>query len=109
SARTHAGSAGRARASRSGLPSTTSARPSPRRGRASGTARELQPEGVERLRARRGDHALRLEVQLEGLEPELAAEAGLLVAAERDPREGRVRHVDPDRAGLDLACEAMAA
>ena len=54
-------------------------------------------------------HALRLEVELERLEPELAAEAGLLVAAERDAREGGVRHVDPDRARLDPAREPVAA
>ena len=58
----------------------------------------LQPERVERPGARRDEDALRLEVQLERLEPELPAEAGLLVAAERDSRERRVRHVDPDRA-----------
>src|SRR5205823_8874260 len=60
-----------------------------------------EPEGVERLRARVDDDALRLQVELERLEPELAAEARLLVPAERDPRERRVRHVDADGAGLD--------
>src|SRR5439155_22608967 len=64
-------------------------------------AQNLQPERVDRLRAGVDDHALRLEVEIERLEPQLAAEAGLLVAAERDPGEGRVRHVDADRTGLD--------
>ena len=54
-------------------------------------------------------HALRLEVELDRLEPELATEAGLLVAAERNARERRVRHVDPDGAGLDPRGDAMAA
>src|SRR3954452_6890769 len=71
--------------------------------------RVLEPEGVDRLRARVDDDALRLEVELECLEPELASEARLLVAAERDAREGRVRHVDADRARLDPRRDAMAA
>src|SRR5881227_1285439 len=71
--------------------------------------RVLEPEGVDRLRARVDDDALRLEVELERLEPELAAEARLLVPAERDPRERRVRHVDADGAGLDPGGDAMAA
>src|SRR6266545_5984095 len=69
----------------------------------------LELEGVERLRARRDDHALGLEVDLERLQPELAAEAGLLVAAEGNPREGCVGHVDADRSGLDPLREAMPA
>src|SRR5207248_5135039 len=69
----------------------------------------LQPERIERLRARRDEDALRLEVELERLEAELAAEAGLLVAAERDPREGRVRHVHAHGAGLDARREPQAA
>src|SRR5205085_9933999 len=83
--------------------------PSPRgRGRTPAVG-FLQTEGVERLRARRDEDALRLEIELERLEPELAAEAGLLVAAERDPRKGGVRHVDPDRPGFDAARDAVAA
>ena len=69
----------------------------------------LQPEGVDRPRARRDDDALRLEVEVERLERELAPEAGLLVAAERDPGKRRVRHVDPDRARLDPRRDAVAA
>src|SRR5438034_1427804 len=46
-------------------------------------------------------YTLSLHDALPIFEPELTAEAGLLVAAERDPRERRVRHVDPDRARLD--------
>src|SRR3954451_9653555 len=69
----------------------------------------LEPEGVDRLRARVDDDALRLEIELERLEPELAAEARLLVAAERDPRERGVRHVDADGARLDARCDAVAA
>src|SRR5918996_1110148 len=67
------------------------------------TARAVrsQTERVDRPRAGRDDDALRLEVEIERLERELAPEARLLVAAERDPRERRVRHVDPDRARLD--------
>src|SRR4051812_38049829 len=71
--------------------------------------RVLEPEGVDRLRARVDDDALRLEVELERLEPELASEARLLVPAERDPGERRVRHVDADRARLDPRRDAMAA
>src|SRR5207248_5327279 len=89
---------------------TTSAQPSLPPARASGNARVWrEPEWVERLRARRDDHALGLEIGIEGLEPELAAEAGLLVAAERDPGKRHVRHVDPDRAGLDPPRQTMAA
>src|SRR5204862_7976778 len=69
----------------------------------------LQPERIERLRARRQEHRLRLQVELERVDRELAAEAGLLVAAERDPREGRERHVDADHAGLDRARDTVAA
>ena len=50
---------------------------------------------------------LRLEIELECLDPELPAEARLLVAAERDAREGGVRQVDPDGAGLDPAREPV--
>src|SRR3954453_4824698 len=67
----------------------------------------LQPEGIERAGARGDEHALRLEVRVERLEAQLAAEAGLLVAAERDAREGRVRRVDGDLAGLDPAGQAQ--
>src|SRR6266545_1257313 len=69
----------------------------------------LEPERVERLRARGDEDALRLQVELERLEPELAAEAGLLVPAKRDSREGGVRHVDPDCPGLDPTCKPVAA
>src|SRR5512133_1247471 len=62
-----------------------------------GGSRPLQTERVERLRARRDDHALGLQVRVERLQPELTPEAGLLVAAERNSRKGRVWHVDPDR------------
>ena len=53
--------------------------------------------------------ALRLQVEVERLECELTAEAGLLVAAERNPRKGGVRHVDPDRPRLDARREAVPA
>ena len=70
--------------------------------------RRHSPNGLNG-RARGGDeHALRLEVHVERLEAELAAEAGLLVAAERDPREGGVGRVDADLAGLDPARERSA-
>src|SRR6266511_5517897 len=69
----------------------------------------LQAERVEGLGARGDDHALRLEVELERVEPELTAETGLLVAAERNAGEGGVRHVDADRAGLDPPGETMPA
>src|SRR6266699_2648493 len=80
-----------------------------RHGYDSGTNLSLEPERVDRLRARRDEHALRLEIELERLQAELATEAGLLVAPERDARKGRIRHVDPDGAGLDAACDAVAA
>src|SRR3954447_5503324 len=70
-------------------------------------ANRLQPERVERLRARRDEHALRLQVEIERLEAQLAAEARLLVAAERDAREGRVGSVDRHRARLDPARQAV--
>src|SRR5207244_1390370 len=44
----------------------------------------------------------------ERLESQLAAKAGLLVAAEGDAGECGVWHVDPDRAGLDATRHAMA-
>src|SRR5438552_17687796 len=68
----------------------------------------LQPERVERLRARRAEDARRLEIELERLESEFAAETGLLVAAERNSGEGGVRHVDPDRSRLDPAGDPVA-
>src|SRR5207244_1840274 len=71
--------------------------------------RGRQAEGVERLRRRRDEHALRLQVEVERLKPELAPEARLLVAAERNPGKRRVRHVDPDLAGLDARRDAVAA
>src|SRR5215213_10766161 len=71
--------------------------------------RVLELEGVDRLRAGVDDDALGLEVELERLEPELASEPRLLVAAERDARERRVRHVDADRARFDPRRHAMAA
>src|SRR3954468_23087906 len=71
--------------------------------------RVLEPEGVDRFRARVDDDALRLEVELERLESELASEARLLVAPEWDPRKGRVRHVDAHRARLDPCGDPMAA
>src|SRR4051812_17041074 len=90
-------------------PSTSTGRTSPRRERPTDTAAWLQPERVRRPRAGVGHDRLRLEVQVERLERELAAEAGLLVAAERDPGERRVRHVDADRPGLDLRRDPMTA
>src|SRR3954465_13243999 len=72
-------------------------------------SRALEPEGVDRLRARVDDDALRLEVELERLEAQLASEARLLVPAERDPGKGGVRHVDADRARLDARGDAMSA
>ena len=103
-------------AARSRARRSSSARSSRPRGQPSGSApasvrgggvayevlRRSEPERVDRARAGRDDHALRLEVEVERLERELASEAGLLVAAERDARERGVRHVDADRARLDL-------
>ena len=60
----------------------------------------LEPERVVRACAGRHDDALGLEVEVERLDAELASEAGLLVAAERDTWEGGVGHVDSNRAGL---------
>src|SRR5207253_7683709 len=54
--------------------------------RRTGTTRALEPERVRRPRARVHDHALRLQVELQRVETELAPEAGLLVAAERNTR-----------------------
>src|SRR5215203_3736826 len=71
--------------------------------------RSSEAERVVRARAGRQEHALRLEIQLERLDPELAAEARLLVAAERDTREGGVGHVDADGTGLDPRREPVAA
>src|SRR4051794_33706849 len=71
--------------------------------------RVLELEGVDRLRARVDDDALRLEVELERLEAELAPEARLLVPAERNSRERGVRHVDADRARLDPRRDTVAA
>src|SRR5438067_899204 len=65
-----------------------------------GQVPSLQAERVRGTRTGVADHRLRLEVQLERLDPELAPEARLLVTAERNAREGRVRHIDPDGAGL---------
>src|SRR5205823_11683421 len=69
--------------------------------------RGLEAERIEGLRARGNEDALRLQVELERLETELAAEAGLLVAAERDTGKRRVGDVDPDGSGLDPARETM--
>src|SRR5207249_2228468 len=76
-----------------------------RRGRADAPS---ETERVERLGAGREEDALRLEVQLERVDRELAPEARLLVAAERDTGERRERHVDPDHSGLDRAGDAVA-
>src|SRR5215218_11014788 len=72
-------------------------------------SRYLKPERIERARAGGDEHALRLQVEIERLDRELPAEAGLLVAAERDARKRGVRHVDSDRAGLEPRGEAMPA
>src|SRR5436189_4396796 len=77
--------------------------------RRTGTARTSEAERVGRPRARVDDHALRLQVQLERVDTELAPESGLLVAAERNPREGRIGHVDPYGARLDLPRQPVAA
>src|SRR5581483_10870515 len=69
----------------------------------------LEPEGIERLRVCRNKHALRLEVELERVDRELATEARLLVPPERNARERRERHVDPDHPGLDARGDAMTA
>src|SRR5947208_5277993 len=69
--------------------------------------RASEPERVRRPRARVRDDRLGLEVEIERLEGQLPPEAGLLVTAERDARKGGVRHVDPDRAGLDPRGDAM--
>src|SRR5215831_12195913 len=69
----------------------------------------LEAEGVRRARAGVGDDRLRLEVLVERLDAELAAEARLLEAAEGDAGERGVRHVDADRARLHLLRDAMAA
>src|SRR5215210_7449259 len=60
----------------------------------------LQPERIGRPGADPAEHALRLEVGVERLDAEFAAEAGLLVAAEGDAREAAVGHVDADLARL---------
>src|SRR5207253_5032350 len=87
------------------IPSSPPGRRSRRRTAGANAAARSEPERVERLRARREENALRLEVELERVDRELPPEARLLVAAERDPREGRVGGVDPDHARLDRACE----
>src|ERR1051325_2398497 len=71
--------------------------------------RELETERVDRAGPGRDDHALRLEVELKRVEPQLAAEARLLVPADRDPWERGIRHVDPDRPRLDTCGDAVAA
>src|SRR5581483_1035002 len=50
-----------------------------------------------------------LEVEVERVDRELAAEAGLLVAAERDPGKRGERHVDADHARLDARGDAVPA
>src|SRR4029453_3049811 len=67
-----------------------------------GFAPSSEPEGIRWTRAGPDHDALRLQVQIERLQPELAAEAGLLVATEGNAGKSRVRHVDPHRARLDL-------
>src|SRR5581483_8512529 len=70
---------------------------------------QLQAERIERLRARRDENALRLEVELKRVDRQLAPEARLLVAAERNARKRREGHVDADHARLDARRHAMAA
>src|ERR1043165_894396 len=64
---------------------------------ADGLAREVNPD------------ALDLRVHLKGVLAHLAPVARLLVAAEGRGRVHHVEGVDPDDAGLDLACEAVCA
>src|SRR3954468_23597906 len=73
------------------------------------TRAALEAERVERLGARGDEDALRLEVEVERLDRQLAAEARLLVAAERDAGERGERHVDADHPRLDLRGHAMTA
>src|SRR5581483_3860396 len=75
--------------------------------RARTRTRRLEAEWVEGLGARGEEHALRLEVEVERVDRELATEARLLVAAERDAREGGERHVDPDHPRLERTRDAM--
>ena len=63
-------------------------------GGARARAQALEGPGVRRAGARREEDGLRLQVELQRLERLLAAEAGLLVAAEGDPGKGAVREVD---------------
>src|SRR3954451_10252771 len=68
-----------------------------------------EAEGVRGARAGVRDHRLRLEILVERLDAELAAESRLLVAAEGDAGERCVRHVDADRSRLHLLRDAVAA
>src|SRR5262245_31771745 len=80
-----------------------------RESRAAAASGRSEPERVVWTRPGRDEDGLRLEVELERLDAELASETGLLVAAERDSGEGRVRHVHADGAGLDAGREPVAA
>src|SRR5438132_1067147 len=71
--------------------------------------RYLQPEWVHGLFACVDEDALHLGVVVEGLHAKLAAEAGLLVAAEGEAGEGGVGGVDCDNARLDLSGDAVGA
>src|SRR4249920_2571808 len=73
------------------------------------TARSLQAERVGRPGPGGHDDRLLLEVLLERTGRELAPEARLLEASERDARERRVRHVEADRASVDAARQALGA
>ena len=99
------------------IPVTPAASPacssSPSERRSSSSASRVRtvtwdPTGSTGERLSRGD-GLRLQVHLQRLEGLLAAEAGLLVAAEGDARKGAVGEVDRERARLDAPSEAVAA
>src|SRR5207253_9925476 len=63
--------------------------------------RDSEAERVRRASTGVGEDRVRLEIQVERLEGELAAAPRLLVAAERNAGNGGVRHVDGDRPRLD--------
>src|SRR5690606_11453628 len=71
------------------------------------SARGRRPAVPRAASAQVDPYALDLRVQLERVEPELAALARLLVAAERGRRIERMVGVDPDGPGLQLARDAV--
>src|SRR5689334_12559410 len=69
----------------------------------------LPPEDAKRTLLQVDHDPFRKRVVLEGLEATLAAEAALLVAAQRQARHEVEVAVHPDRAGADLARHAVRA